>query len=100
MKVCGINNNNNNINRNNNNNTTNNNNNNSATYFPKFDFGQVDMGMRSCWWGANNATERKNLDNNRAEAGAEFGNRKMEQLDNVKVKRAVLSEWTPLDDSV
>ena len=88
----------------NNNNTTtiinNNNNINNATYFPKFDFGQVDTGRGSCWWGANNAAERKNLDNNRAEAGAEFGNMQMEQLDNVKVERAVLSEWTPLDDSV
>ena len=82
------------------NNSNNNNNNNNATHFPKFDFGQVNRGRESCWWGAKNAAERKNLDNNRAEAGAEFGNKQMEQLENVKVARAVLSEWTPLDDSV
>ena len=82
------------------NHSTTSNNNNNATYFPKFDFGQVNRGRGSCWWGASNAVVKNNLENNKAEVGAEFGNSQKEQSDNLKVERAVLSGWTPLDDSV
>ena len=42
--------------------TNNNNNNiNKASYFPKFDYGQVVRGRGSCWWGASKDEGKKIL---------------------------------------
>jgi len=88
--------------KNNKNNNINNNkhHSNNATYFPKFDYGQVSNGRGSGWWASFKADENNKLEKNIAKVGAELGNRKLDKGEKVKVERAILSKWTPLDDSV
>ena len=74
--------------------------NNNATYFPKFDYGQVGIGRGSSWWAAPNAGENRNLEKSKAKVETELGNMKIEKSGTIKVERAILSKWTPLDDSV
>jgi len=83
-----------------NNNRNNNRNNNNATYFPKFDYGQVSIGRGTSWWAAPKTVENRNLEKSKAKVGTELDNNKIDKLGKVQVERAILSKWTPLDDSV
>jgi len=69
-----------------------NNNSNNSSYFPKFDYTQVNLGTARDWWGSSQdaASESENKSKSQEK----------EKQETVKVERAVLSNWTPLDDSV
>jgi len=71
-------------------------NNNNNTYFPQFDYSQVALGSRPGWWGSTAATERNNDEDKTRDKKKE----QPQQAETVKVERAVLSNWTPLDDSI
>ena len=60
----------------------------------------MSSGRGSGRWAASKVVESKDLEKIRAEIGAELGKREMNNLGKVKVERAILSNWTPLDDSV
>jgi len=72
--------------------TPNNNDVNSPSYFPKFDYGQYNILNKPAWWASSSAVGRTDQLNSQE--------KKMKEKEKVLVKRAVLSNWTPLDDSV
>jgi len=72
------------------------NNNNNSAYFPQFDYSQVAFGSRPGWWGSTAATERDTDKDKTRDKKKDLP----QQEEKVKVERAVLSNWTPLDDSI
>lgn len=74
----------------------NNNNVDNSSYFPKFDYSQYNIMNKPAWWAASSS----------GLGGADHTNhlnsqeKRKEEKEKVLVKRAVLSNWTPLDDSV
>ena len=61
---------------------------------------KLALGGGSSWWAAPKAVEIRNFEKSKAAVETELGNRKIEESGKVKVERAILSKWTPLDDSV
>lgn len=71
----------------------NNNNVNSSSYFPKFDYCQYNIMNKPAWWAASSSGVGA-YDTNHLNSQAK------KKEEKVLVKRAVLTNWTPLDDSV